>query len=68
MSTDRFVRQADLVPYPRLAALTITVIGLGAIGRPVALQLAAMGARKLQLVDFDVVDATNITTQGFTRR
>ncbi len=66
MSTDRFVRQADLVPHPRLAALTITVIGVGAIGRPVALQLAAMGARKLQLVDFDVVDATNITTQGFT--
>lgn len=66
MSTDRFVRQADLVPHPLLAGLTITVIGVGAIGRPLALQLAAMGARKLQLIDFDAVDQTNITTQGFT--
>jgi sulfur carrier protein ThiS adenylyltransferase len=31
----------------------------------VALQLAAIGAAKLQLVDFDRVEATNITTQGY---
>jgi hypothetical protein len=65
MSTDRFVRQADLVPHPRLAALTVTVIGVGAIGRPIALQLASMGVQRLQLLDFDLVEATNITTQGF---
>jgi molybdopterin/thiamine biosynthesis adenylyltransferase len=43
----------------------VTVIGIGAIGRQVALQLAAIGVRRLQLVDFDRVDDTNITTQGY---
>lgn len=62
---DRFVRQQELVPQQRLAGLTISVIGVGAIGRQVALQLAAIGARRLQLVDFDAVDATNVTTQGY---
>ncbi len=42
-----------------------TVIGVGAIGRQVALQLAAIGAPRLQLIDFDVVDLTNVTTQGY---
>ena len=63
--SSRFSRQADLVPQDRLASLTATVIGIGAIGRQVALQLAAIGAPRIQLIDFDVVDATNITTQGF---
>ena len=65
ISEDRFVRQRELVPSERLAELLITVIGVGAIGRQVALQLAAIGVRKLQLVDFDRVDDTNITTQGY---
>ena len=41
-----------------------TVIGVGAIGRQVALQLAAIGVRRLQLIDFDTVDRSNVTTQG----
>jgi molybdopterin-synthase adenylyltransferase len=64
-SEDRFARQRDLVPAERLEQLLFTVIGIGAIGRQVALQLAAIGARRLQLVDFDRVDRTNITTQGY---
>jgi sulfur carrier protein ThiS adenylyltransferase len=65
ISEDRFARQRDLVPAERLEHLLVTVIGVGAIGRQVALQLAAMGARRLQLVDFDRVDHTNVTTQGY---
>src|SRR6187551_2565324 len=65
ISSDRFVRQQDLVPIERLAKLMISVIGVGAIGRQVALQLAAIGTRRLQLVDFDRVDHTNVTTQGY---
>ncbi len=63
--TDRFARQHDLVPTDKLQALTATVIGVGAIGRQVALQLAALGVQRLQLIDFDTVEATNITTQGY---
>src|SRR4051812_1501709 len=37
ISEDRFVRQRELVPSERLTDLTITVIGVGAIGRQVAL-------------------------------
>jgi len=63
--TDRFLRQQDLVPYERLQGLTATVIGVGAIGRQVAIQLAALGVPRLQLIDFDCVEPTNITTQGY---
>jgi molybdopterin/thiamine biosynthesis adenylyltransferase len=62
---DRFTRQHELVPADRLADVTSTVVGVGAIGRQVALQLAAIGAPRIQLVDFDTVDVTNVTTQGY---
>ena len=64
-TADRFARQADLVPRDRLAGSSVCVIGVGAIGRQVALQLAAIGTRKLSLIDFDTVEATNVTTQGY---
>lgn len=63
--TDRFSRQAELVPSERLQSVRVTVVGVGAIGRQVALQAAALGVRRLQLVDFDVVELTNVTTQGY---
>jgi sulfur carrier protein ThiS adenylyltransferase len=66
-SEDRFIRQQALVPRERCKEVTATVIGVGAIGRQVALQLAAIGVVKLQLVDFDVVDLSNVTTQGYRR-
>ena len=65
---DRFVRQRELVPSDRLADITATVIGIGAIGRQIALQLAAIGTPRIQLVDFDEVDHTNVTTQGYLDR
>ena len=64
--TDRFVRQAELVPQKRLQELEITIIGVGAIGRPLALQLAAVGARHMQLIDPDTVKHHNVTTQGYS--
>jgi hypothetical protein len=66
-SDDRFARQKELVPHQRLSEMLVTVIGVGAIGRQVALQLAAIGIRKLQLVDFDRVDWTNLATQGYAQ-
>ena len=65
MTTNRFTRQQDLVPLEQLQDLTATVIGVGAIGRQVAIQLTAIGVRHLQLIDFDTVELTNVTTQGY---
>jgi len=64
-SQERYSRQRDLVPPERLAACKATVIGVGAIGRQVALQLAAMGIPWLQLVDFDSVEESNLASQGY---
>ncbi len=61
----RFARQDALVPQDILAPLDVTVIGVGAIGRQIAVQLASLGVRKLKLIDFDFVEPTNVTTQGY---
>lgn len=62
---DSFIRQADIVPAERIREISATVIGVGAIGRQVALQLAAVGVPRLQLIDFDHVELVNIPTQGY---
>ena len=64
-ANERYSRQHDLVPPERLAACKATVIGVGAIGRQVALQLTAMGIPWLQLVDFDSVEESNLASQGY---
>lgn len=64
-SSERYSRQRDLVPAERLATCRITIVGVGAIGRQIALQLAALGAPSLQLVDFDVVEVSNLASQGY---
>ena len=63
--TERYSRQADLVPADKLEQVKATVIGVGAIGRQVALQLVAMGVPWIQLIDFDVVEEGNLAPQGF---
>jgi molybdopterin-synthase adenylyltransferase len=62
---DRDLRQRDIVPPDRLAACKATVVGVGAIGRQVALQLAAVGVPWLQLIDFDTVEPVNLACQGY---
>ena len=61
----RFERQQDLVPADKLQEIRITVIGVGAVGRQVCMQLAAVGARDVQLIDFDTVAPSNVVTQGY---
>ena len=65
MNDERYSRQSALVPTEKLAQRKVTVIGVGAIGRQVALQLAAMGVQYLQLVDDDKVEESNIASQGY---
>lgn len=62
---ERFSRQRDIVPADRIASCKATVIGVGAIGRQVALQLSAMGISWLQLIDHDTVEWSNLASQGY---
>jgi sulfur carrier protein ThiS adenylyltransferase len=65
MNNNRYSRQADIVPKERIAECRPTVIGVGAIGRQAALQLAAVGVPELKLIDFDTVEESNLSSQGF---
>ncbi len=65
MSSNRQYRMSDIVPAEHLAELNIAVIGVGAIGRNVALQLAQIGAESLTLIDPDTIEELNVGPQGF---
>jgi len=62
---ERYMRQKDIVPAERMANCKATIIGVGAVGRQVALQITAMGIPWLQIVDFDTVDVSNLASQGY---
>ncbi len=62
---DRDLRQRAILPPEALAECSATVIGIGAVGRQVALQLAAVGVPRIQLIDFDIVEPVNLAAQGY---
>src|SRR6266849_1754502 len=47
----------------KLKQAKVLAIGAGGLGSPLALYLAAAGVGKLGIVDFDVVDFTNLQRQ-----
>lgn len=47
----------------KLKAARVLLVGAGGLGSPAALYLAAAGVGTIGLVDFDVVDATNLQRQ-----
>jgi len=47
----------------KLKAASILMIGAGGLGSPLGMYLAAAGVGKLGIVDFDVVDETNLQRQ-----
>ena len=47
----------------RLKAARLLIVGAGGLGSPLALYLAAAGVGHLGIVDFDVVDLTNLQRQ-----
>jgi|ERR1700722_9308019 len=62
---DRDLRQRLIVPPEKLAVCHAIVIGVGAIGRQVAIQLAAVGIPALDLFDDDIVSAENLAPQAY---
>lgn len=61
----RDVRQREIVPPPKLAACHVLVVGVGAIGRQVAIQLAAVGVSRMDLIDPDFVAVENLAPQAY---
>lgn len=66
-SNEHLTRQLDLIPLESLKT-PIWIIGCGAIGSFVALQLAKMGLYDLHLVDPDMVSIENMSCQFFRHR
>lgn len=57
------LQQIDIAGQLRLKNSRALIIGLGGLGSPVALYLAAAGVGELHLADFDTVDLTNLQRQ-----
>nr|WP_297170928.1 sulfur carrier protein ThiS adenylyltransferase ThiF [uncultured Agathobaculum sp.] len=52
----------------RLDHAAVGIAGLGGLGSNIAVYLARLGVGRLVLVDFDVVDVTNLNRQHYTTR
>jgi len=71
LSSDEILRYSRHLILPevalegqqRLKASRVLLIGAGGLGSPLALYLAAAGVGTIGLVDFDVVDVTNLQRQ-----
>lgn len=57
------LQQVDIDGQLRLKQSRALIIGVGGLGSPVALYLAAAGVGELHLADFDTVDLTNLQRQ-----
>lgn len=53
----------DIEGQEKLLSARVLIIGLGGLGSPVAIYLAAAGVANLVLADFDRVDVTNLQRQ-----
>ncbi len=71
MNDDQLLRYSRQIMLPsigiegqeRLLQSKVLIIGLGGLGAPVAMYLAAAGVGTLMLVDFDKVDLSNLQRQ-----
>ena len=57
------IPEVGLEGQKKLKAASVLVVGTGGLGSPVALYLAAAGIGRIGLVDYDVVDFSNLQRQ-----
>jgi molybdopterin/thiamine biosynthesis adenylyltransferase/rhodanese-related sulfurtransferase len=71
LSSDQYLRYARHLTLPefgeagqeKLLQASVLLIGAGGLGSPLALYLAAAGVGRLGIMDFDVVDVSNLQRQ-----
>lgn len=71
LSRDEVLRYARHLTIPevglegqrKLKAASVLIVGTGGLGSPVALYLAAAGVGRIGLVDYDVVESSNLQRQ-----
>jgi molybdopterin/thiamine biosynthesis adenylyltransferase/rhodanese-related sulfurtransferase len=71
MSSDQYLRynrhlllsEVGVAGQQKLLASKVLLVGVGGLGSPAATYLAAAGVGKIGLVDFDVVDLSNLQRQ-----
>lgn len=57
------VREFGTASQIKLKNANVVVIGAGGLGSPILMYLAAAGVGTLGIVDFDIVDVTNLHRQ-----
>ena len=57
------LKQVDVTGQLRLKNSKVLIVGLGGLGSPVALYLAAAGVGEMYLADFDTLDLSNLQRQ-----
>ncbi len=75
LSSDQYLRYARHLTLPefgeaaqeKLLKSSVLLIGAGGLGSPLALYLAAAGVGRLGIMDFDVVDVSNLQRQVIHR-
>ncbi|HQL39837.1 MAG TPA: ThiF family adenylyltransferase, partial [Anaerolineaceae bacterium] len=71
LTPDEITRYARHIVIPgvglegqqRLKAASVLIVGTGGLGSPIALYLAAAGVGRIGLVDYDLVDVSNLQRQ-----
>lgn len=64
LTNEHLTRQLDIIPTHVLGE-QITIIGAGAIGSFLALNLAKMGFTQIAVIDYDTVDVVNMNSQFY---
>ncbi len=57
------LREVGLEGQARLKGASVLLVGLGGLGSPLAMYLAAAGIGRIGIVEFDIVDASNLHRQ-----
>lgn len=62
---DLYRRQSAICPTEKFQSQEFVIVGVGAVGHEVAMQLASMGSTRVFIVDFDRVEDHNCLCQGY---